>query len=140
LLEQYRYIQHFTVAFGEIDMLRHTNHIAYIRWAETVRCAYFEEVMGEIITGARGCIAARLEVDYKAPLEWRENVAVGCRVSRFGTKSFDTEYEVWSESRNLLAATMMLKCVAFDYENNKSIEIPREWRERIAAYELAPVG
>ena len=135
MLEGYRYINRFTVAFGDVDMLRHANHVSYIRWAETARCAYFVEVLGEDITGERGCIAARLEVDYRAALEWREAVACGCRISRFGTKSFDTEYEIWSESRGILAAYLMLKCVAFDYVHNRSIEIPAAWRERTAEYE-----
>jgi acyl-CoA thioester hydrolase len=135
LLEAYRYINRFRVPFFEIDMLRHTNHIAYIRWAETARCAYFEEVLGEPITGTRGCIAVRLEIDYKAQLEWREAVAIGCRVSRFGNKSFDTDYEIWSEDRNVLAATLVVKCVAYDYEKSLSIPVPEEWRRRVAAYE-----
>ena len=140
MLEGYRYINRFQVAFGEIDMLRHTNHLAYIKWAETARCAYFADVLEEEITGDRGCIAARLEVDYRAALEWREDVAVGCRISRFGTKSFDTEYEVWSESRGVLAAAMMMKCVAFDYVENRSITIPEEWRRRVAEYEPLKIG
>jgi acyl-CoA thioester hydrolase len=140
LLQGYRYINRFTVAFGEIDMLQHANHIAYIRWAETARCAYFAEILGEEIRGERGCIAARLEVDYRAPLEWREAIAVGCRISRFGKKSFDTEYEIWSETQGILAAYLMLKCVAFDYIHNRSIEIPQTWRQRVAEYEPVAVG
>jgi acyl-CoA thioester hydrolase len=135
LLEGYRYIDRFRVPFFEIDMLRHANHIAYIRWAETARCAYFEEVLGEKITGRRGCIAARLEIDYRAPLEWRESVAIGCRISRFGKKSFDTQYEIWSESRGILAATLLVTCVAYDYETGRSIAVPDEWRRRTAEYE-----
>ena len=138
MLEEYRYIDRFRVPFFEIDMLRHTNHIAYIRWAETARCAYFEEVLGEPITGRRGCIAARLEVDYRAPLEWRESVAVGCRISRFGRKSFDTLYEVWSETRGLLAATLFMKCVAYDYGTASSVPVPDEWRQIVAEYEPVP--
>jgi len=135
LLEGYRYIDHFRVPFFEIDMLRHTNHIAYIRWAETARTAYFEEVLGEPITGERGCIAARLEIDYRAPLEWREAVALGCRISRFGRKSFDTEYEIWSEMHGILAAALVVKCVAYDYRTMTSILVPDEWRRIANEYE-----
>jgi len=135
LLEGYRYIDRFQVPFFEIDMLRHTNHIAYIRWAETARCAYFAEVLGEDITGRHGIIAARLEIDYKAPLEWRESVAIGCRIGRFGRKSLDFENEIWSETRGLLAATMTITCVAYDYQTNSSIHVPDAWRKRVADYE-----
>lgn len=140
MLEGYRYIDRFRVPFFEIDMLRHTNHIAYIRWAETARCAYFAEVLGEDITGRRGCIAARLEVDYRAPLEWREEVAVGCRISRFGNKSFDTEYEIWSQTAGTLAAYIFMKCVAYDYTKGASIVVPDEWRTLVAEYEPLPLA
>lgn len=138
MLEGYRYIDRFRVPFFEIDMLRHTNHISYIRWAETVRCAYFEEVLEEPITGRRGIIAARLEIDYRAQLEWREAVAIGCRISRFGRKSLDTQNEVWSETRNVLAATLIVTCVAYDYEAGSSVPVPDEWRRLAAEYEPVP--
>lgn len=138
MLEGFRYIERFAVRFSEIDMLRHTNHVAYVRWAETIRCNYFADVLREDIKGERGIIAARLEVDYRAPLEFREAVAIGCRVARFGTKSFDTVYEIWSESKGTLAAALLLKAVAFNYTANRSFEIPVEWRERVAAFEPVP--
>jgi acyl-CoA thioester hydrolase len=140
LLEGFRYVDRFRVPFFEIDMLRHTNHLAYIRWAETARCAYFAEVLGEDITGERGIIAARLEIDYRAPLEWREAVAIGCRISKFGRKSLDTEYEIWSETNERLAATLFMKCVAYDYTKKASILVPDEWRKLASEYEPLPVA
>ena len=139
MLEGYRYINRFKVPFFEIDMLRHANHLAYIRWAETTRIAYFIDVIKEDITGERGCIAARLEIDYRAPLDHREAVAIGCRTSRFGTKSFDNEYEIWSETRGILAAKMNMRLVAFDYTRQQSIPVPPVWRELVAAFEPMPV-
>ncbi|MBV8150583.1 MAG: thioesterase family protein, partial [Candidatus Eremiobacteraeota bacterium] len=104
-------------------------------WAESIRMQYFADVIKDDIGGARGCIAGRLEIDYRAPLDYREDVAVGCRVSRFGKKSFDNEYEIWSETRRVLAAKITMVLVAYDYTRLQSISIPDEWRERVAAFE-----
>ena len=69
-------------------MMRHVNNVSYLRWAETSRTEFFAEVLGEDILSSRGMILAKLGIDYVKPLAYRENVAIGCRVTRLGNKSF----------------------------------------------------
>jgi len=135
MLAGYRYVRRFRVPFADIDMLRHVNNTAYIRWAEEIRSEYFVEVLAEDITSSRGIIMARLSADYEVAAYYREQVAIGCRVSRFGRKSFDFSYEVWSEDRELRCATILTTIVAMNYETNASIVIPEEWRTKVAAFE-----
>ena len=97
-LADFRYVMRFRVPYGDIDMLQHVNHAAYIVWAETVRGAYFADVLGESVGGRSGIIMARLEFHYERPLDYREDVIVGCRIARFGRKSFDFVHEIWSET------------------------------------------
>jgi acyl-CoA thioester hydrolase len=138
-LTDFRYQLRFRVPYCDVDMLQHVNHAAYVVWAETVRCTYFAEVLKEPLNGANGIILARLQFEYEQPLDYREEVAVGCRISRIGRKSFDFLYEIWSETRQLRAAHGLSTMVAYDYEANKSIVIPERWREIITAYEdVAP--
>jgi acyl-CoA thioester hydrolase len=138
-LADFQCITRFQVPFCDIDMLQHVNNAAYVVWAETIRCIYFAEVLKESLTGANGIILARLELDYEQPLDYREDVAVGCRISRIGRKSFDFTYEIWSETRHIRAARGLSLMVAFDYTARKSIVVPERWREIIAAYEcVAP--
>jgi acyl-CoA thioester hydrolase len=117
-------------------MMQHVNHASYIVWAETARCIYFAEVLKEPINGANGVILARLQFDYEQPLDYREEVAVGCRISRLGRKSFDFTYEIWSETRQLRAAHGTSTMVAYDYKAQSSIVVPERWREIVAAYEV----
>lgn len=137
----FRCVMRFRVPFCDIDMLGHVNHASYIVWAETARCAYFDEVLKESLTGRSGIILARLEFDYERPLDYREDVAVGCRIARIGRKSFDFSYEIWSERSQERAAHGLSTMVAYNYEANASILIPDRWREVIAAYEpVSPTG
>ena len=130
----------FRVPFCDVDMLQHVNNASYVIWAETVRCNYFDEVFKESLTGANGIILARWELDYEEPLDYREEVAIGCRIARLGRKSFDFVYEIWSETRQLRAARGLTTMVAYDYETRTSIAIPEQWREIIRSYEaVAPV-
>jgi acyl-CoA thioester hydrolase len=139
-LDEFKSITRFRVPFCDIDMLQHVNNAAYVVWAETARCVYFDEVLRESLTGANGIIVAKLEVTYERALTYREHVAIGCRVTRIGNKSFDYLFEIWSEDTNLRAAFCHTTLVAFNYETKNTIVIPQKWRELIAAHEVvAPV-
>ena len=135
-LADFRYITRFRVPFCDIDMLQHVNNASYAVWAETARCNYLAEVLKESLASSTAIILARLELDFEQPLDYREEVAVGCRISRLGRKSFDFTYEMWSETRQLRAARGLTPIVAYNYEINASIEIPERWREAINAYEV----
>ncbi|MGA3125380.1 MAG: thioesterase family protein [Candidatus Korobacteraceae bacterium] len=135
-IADFRSVLRFRVPFCDVDMLQHVNHASYVIWAETVRSNYFEEVLKEKLTGASGVILARLEFDYEQPLDYREDVVVGCRISRVGRKSFDFAYEIWSETHGKRAARGLSVMVAFDYHAKASIVIPERWCKLIAAYEI----
>jgi acyl-CoA thioester hydrolase len=70
-LTDFRSITRFRVPFCDIDMMQHVNNAAYVVWAETARCVYFDEVLGESVSGAHGIILAKLEITYERPLEYR---------------------------------------------------------------------
>ena len=135
-LTDFSCVTRFRVPYCDVDMLQHVNHAAYIVWAETARCDYFADVLQEPLNGANGMILARLQFDYDQPLNYREEVAVGCRIARLGRKSFDFAYEIWSETRQLRAAHGVSSMVAYDYQAQTSIVVPERWRELIAAFEV----
>jgi acyl-CoA thioester hydrolase len=137
MLEGYRFVQRFRVPLADIDMLRHVNNAAYVRWLETIRSEYFAEVLGGSIGSDRGIIMAKLTVEYEVALQYRERVAMGCKVSRVGGKSFDFAYEVWSDDRGLRCAHAVTTIVAMNYETGKTIAVPQSWRGAIAEYEIA---
>ena len=137
-LTDFRCVTRFRVPYCDVDMLQHVNHAAYIVWAETVRCEYFTEVLKERLNGANGMILARLQFNYEQPLDYREEVAVACRIARLGRKSFDFSYEIWSETRQQRAAHGVSTMVAYDYQAQTSSVGPERWREIIAASEVVP--
>ena len=130
----------FRVPFCDVDMMQHVNNASYVVWAETARCNYFEELFHEPMTGRTGIILARQEFDYEHALDFREDVAVGCRISRMGRKSFDFAYEMWSETRQVRACKGLSTMVAYDYEAKQSIVIPERWRELVRQYEAVPIA
>jgi acyl-CoA thioester hydrolase len=83
-------------------------------------------------------IQANINFTYERQLKFRESIAVGVRVSRLGTKSLDFSYEIWSETQDHRAAHGTTTVVAYDFVNQRTIEIPQEWREWIDAAERGP--
>jgi acyl-CoA thioester hydrolase len=112
--------------------------VAYIRWAEMLRSEYFAQVMQVPINGDRGMIQATIDFTYERQLHYREKISVGIRIPRIGTKSWDFEYEIWSEDDGGRAAHGITTMVAFDFVSQQTIVIPSHWREAIAAYEAGP--
>ncbi len=139
MLEGYRIVKRFRVP-GDVDMLRHVNNIAYLRWAEQLRSDYLLDVIGAGAAWTQGMILAKMSIDYERQIAYRENVAVGCRVSRLGTKSFDFSHEVWSDDSNERCARIVATVVAMDYETQATIAVPHAWRERIAQFEPETVS
>lgn len=138
MLADYRLVNRFRVPFSDVDMLGHANNTAYLRWAEAIRTEYLADILGAFIGGERGMILARITVTYESPIGYREPIAIGCRIGRVGTKSFDFDHEIWSDERGIRCATIASTLVAMDYTANATIVVPEDWRTRIAAYERTP--
>jgi len=138
MLEDFPLITRFLVPFADIDMMQHVNNVAYIRWLETMRAEYFAQVMGTDINGATGMIQASINFTYERQLSYREEVAVGIKIPRIGTKSWDFYYEVWSATYEKRAAHGITGMVAYDFVSNRTIAVPQPWRDAIAAYENGP--
>ncbi len=128
----------FTVPFSDVDMMQHVNNVAYIRWCEAIRAEYFAQVMNAPINGERGMIQANIQFTYERELHYRETVAIGIKVARVGTKSWDFAYEIWSESASTRAAYGTTTVVAYDFVNRTTIVVPLQWRDAIAQFEAGP--
>lgn len=137
VFEGYRFIRDQRVTFRDLDFFRHVNNAAYVTWTETVRIEYMIEVVGVPLDAQIGIIMATQRFEYRYPVAFGEEVAVGIRCSRLGTKSLDFEYEIWSRTADTLAVRAHNAIVAYDYGAGVSVTIPQAWREAIVAFEPA---
>jgi acyl-CoA thioester hydrolase len=138
MLEGFPLVSRFTIPFSDVDMMQHVNNVAYIRWCEMLRVEHFARAIAEPINGPRGIIQANIMFTYERELRYREEIAIGVRVSRMGTKSYDYSYEMWSLTQGQRSAHGITTVVAFNFIERHSIEIPPEWRTAIDAFEAGP--
>ena len=121
------FVHRETVRFRDLDSLGHMNNAVYATFVEQARIAFLSPRGADV----ENMILARLEIDFRSPVELGENVEISVTPVRVGTKSFELEYVLTVGGRTVAEAKTVL--VAYDYDTAQSMEIPNEWKERLAA-------
>ena len=129
-MQGFDFVHREPVRFRDLDPLGHVNNAVFLTYCESARVAFLESMGTTRGVEDLPIIVARAEIDFRSPVRLGETVDVGVRASRFGTKSFDLEYELRVGER--LVAEAKTVCVGYDYSRRQTIPIPEEWRQRLA--------
>jgi acyl-CoA thioester hydrolase len=130
-VDGFDFVHRETVRFRDVDVMGHVNNAVFLTYMESARAAFLIELGAASGIDNLGIIVARIEIDFRAPISFGEDVEIGVRASRFGSKSFDLVYELRASGR--LAAEAKSVCVGYDYGTGETVAIPDAWRERLAA-------
>jgi acyl-CoA thioester hydrolase len=107
----------------------HVNNAVYLTYLEQARFSHWRalRMAAEVPAGARtdvpGVILARVEIDYRRPAKYGDQLDIKLGVAEFGRTSFTYEYEIASTEAQLVA-TARTVIVHFDYEAGRPIPIP----------------
>jgi acyl-CoA thioester hydrolase len=126
------------VQWGDMDAFGHVNNVAYLRWFESARIAYFERA--GILTGMPdlGPILARQEIDYRLPLRYPDRLLVSATVSKLGGTSLTMSLRLRSQKHErAIAAEGVAVIVHFDYRAGRKVALPEDLRQRIEALEAS---
>lgn len=134
-MERFPFVHEETVRFSDLDGMGHVNNAVFLTYLEQARLAWFGSFGDEESMPLTDVILARTEVDFRSPLVFGETVSIGVRPSRLGTKSFELEYELWVGDR--LAAEARSVLVGYDYDAERSTEVPERWRRRLESADVA---
>jgi len=117
--------------FRDTDMLGHVNNAVYLSWMELGRMAFTDKMLPYIDWKKEGFILAHVSIDYLEPVYLNDKVRVYMRAGRIGTKSAHLECVITKtdDKGERLTAKGLNIIVAFDYANNKSMDLPRSWVE-----------
>ena len=125
-MDGFPFVHRDFVRFNDLDGMDHVNNAVFLTYMESARLAYLES-LGAGQNPQKSLILARVEVNFRSPISFGEEVETGVRTGRIGTKSFELEQEVRANGR--LAAESRSILVAYDYTTNSSRELPAEWRQ-----------
>ena len=119
------------VRFRDLDALGHVNNAVFLTYIESARVAFLVGLGAATTLEDMAIIVARIEIDFRAPVGFGEEVEIAVRASRFGDKSFDLDYELRVDGTIVAEAKSVL--VGYDYDKGETVTIPEDWRERLAA-------
>ena len=126
------------IRFKDIDALNHVNNANHITYFELARVKYFDDVVNEEVNWSeQGIILAKITVDYKAPVYFKDKLFVYTKCTRLGNKSFDLAYSLVREENGKeteLASGSSVQ-VCFDYKKQATIPIPESWKKKVQVFE-----
>ena len=126
-MEGFDFVYRDTVRFRDVDAMGHVNNAVYLTYLEDARIAFLRPMGADVPE----MILARAEIDFRAPLAEGDQLQIGVRPVRVGTKSFELKYEVRVGDK--LAAEAKTVIVSYDYSAGRAVAVPDHWREQLAA-------
>jgi acyl-CoA thioester hydrolase len=138
LLADYSFVMPHTVAWGDMDAMRHVNNTVYFRYFEHVRIAYIDSLGWDKIEDETGIgpILKSTAADFRRAVTYPDKLWLAARILLpLGDDRFTMEYAIASEGHNAITTIGTSVIVSFDYRNQKKAAIPALIRERIEAKE-----
>ena len=137
-MTHYRFYHPIEVRYGDLDPQGHVNNAKHLTYFEQARIAYMIEL--ELFTRDQsfmeiGVILADVHITYLAPIYYAEHIKVGVRSTKLGNKSMTWAQNIVDAKTGKELAKGEVVLVAYDYREQRTINIPHEWREKIKAFE-----
>jgi acyl-CoA thioester hydrolase len=123
------------VRFGDLDAMGHLNNVEVLRFFETARIAYLQQLIPERVPARRdefGFIFAECHVAYRSPAFFDEDIRVHVRPAELKRSSLKLEFEMRSERDGRVVAEGWGVLVGYDYENGNASPIPERVRDRLS--------
>jgi len=126
------------VRYGDLDPQGHVNNAKHLTYFEQARIAYMVEL--GLFTKDQsfmeiGVILADVHITYLVPIYFGEPIKVGVHISKLGTKSMTWMQNIVDAKTSKELAKGEVIMVTYDYKEEKTVNIPHEWREKIKAFE-----
>ena len=128
--ENFPYRIQIPTRWGDNDMLRHVNNVAYYRFFEAVVVRFqMQEAEVDWLTDPVSPQAVESLCRFHRPLSFPETIEAGLRVERIGNSSVTFELALFGESGASPAATGHFVHVFVDVNTLKSHPIPETKRK-----------
>jgi acyl-CoA thioester hydrolase len=134
--DAFRHRTTLQVRFRDIDAFGHVNNAVFFSYLELARIRYLLDVLqpGEPIQRLP-LILARVELDFRSPIAFGEDVEVETRVREVGHTSFGMEHRMTAGPERRLVGDVQTVLVTYDYATARPIPVPDEWRRRFGEHE-----
>lgn len=118
----------------DLDGFGHVNNAVYLTYVENARVAYLRQVVGARTLEEIRNIIAGVTIEFRAQVSYGDELEIGVRTDRIGTKSFQLAYRIVRQDGEVVAEVSSTQ-VMFDFDANRAIAVPGEWRSAIETYD-----
>jgi acyl-CoA thioester hydrolase len=134
--DEFRHRTPVQVRFRDTDAFGHVNNAVFFSYIELARIRYFLDALqpGEPFDRLP-LILARVELDFRSPIMFGEEVEVRTRVDRIGRSSIAMSHRMTAGDHRRLVGEAQSVLVTYDYEVAQPMPVPDEWRAAFADYE-----
>ena len=137
-MSHFHFYHPIEVRYGDLDPQGHVNNAKHLTYFEQARIAYMVEL--GLFTKDQsfmeiGVILADVHITYLAPIYFGEPVKVGVHVIKLGTKSMTWTQNIVDVKTGKELAKGEVILVTYDYKEEKTINIPHEWRKIIKQFD-----
>ena len=130
-----RHIYQCPVRWGDIDAFQHVNNVAYLEYLQEARVDMFwvHPARAGLKPLARGIVVARHEIDYLAPMEWREApITIEIWATKVLASKFELAYLLRDDERAYARAKSVM--VPFDLESKRPRRINDAEKEALTPF------
>jgi len=137
-MSDYHFYHPIEVRYGDLDPQGHVNNAKHLTYFEQARIEYWIK-MGFFTEDQSfmeiGVILADVHITYLEPVYFGQNIKVGVRVVKLGNKSMTWDQNIVDAKTGKELAKGEVVMVTYDYKEEKTINLPHKWREKIKQFE-----
>ncbi len=123
------------VRFRDIDSMGHVNNAVFFTYFEEGRKVFIHELFGLERPSDFQFILAHVRCDYLKPVKLNDHLHLHIWISDIGRKRFDMQYALaGAGTEDPVYARGQSTQVFYDYQANRSREIPEAVRSRLEPY------
>ncbi|HET9497526.1 MAG TPA: thioesterase family protein [Candidatus Limnocylindria bacterium] len=139
MTDSFRHHTRLEVRFRDIDAFGHVNNASFVTYLEQARVRFLIDVLRVDVVQSLPVILAALQVDFRSPILFGDEVGIGTRVDWIGNTSLSMSHRMTArgdggDSERVVAEAGTV-LVAYDYETERPIRVPDAWRTAFAAHE-----
>jgi acyl-CoA thioester hydrolase len=134
--DEFRHRTPLQVRFRDTDAFGHVNNAVFFTYIELARIRYLLDVLQPPESFERmPLILARVELDFRSPIMFGEDVEVATQVDRIGRSSIAMSHRMTAGRDSRLVGEAHSVLVTYDYAVSRPMPVPDEWRSKIAQHE-----
>ncbi len=121
-----------TIQWGDMDAAQHVNNTVYLKWVETARIGFYEQLeVFDLGSQELGIILAHQDCKYIYPLTYPDEVILTYDIISLKKDRIIGECRIYSPSRNQLAAISQSTVMAYNYKEFEKKDIPADWKAKL---------